>query len=468
MNTLFRQLPSVDRCLKILSTDTIELYKNIPRVVLRNIVTSFLDTIRSDIKQGIITDCSLIDLTHLYPLLITYIKQNTKSQFRKVINGTGVILHTNLGRAVLADVALKAIYDVCSGYSNLEMDLETGERGSRYSHVIDLLCTLTGAESAIVVNNNAAAVLLCLDTLCKGKEVIVSRGQLVEIGGSFRIPEVMERSGAQLKEVGCTNRVHLSDYEKAIAGETAAIMRVHTSNYRLIGFHSEVSLSELVTLSKKYGLLCIEDLGSGSFLDFSQYSLPGEPTVQAVIASGVDVVTFSGDKVLGGPQSGIIVGKKAVISSIASNPLNRALRIDKMTLAALEATLTVYLDSNVALKKIPTLAMMTLSPSTLERRAKRLAARLRQKCASLATIMVMPGYSQVGGGAFPEYNLQTSLVCIKPKNCSSEHFKFQLLKIETPILGRLEEGYFCIDLRTIVDKDVPLVISNILQVINKL
>lgn len=466
MNMLLRQLPSVDICLNAIFKEDTTLYTVTPRFLLRELINTFFDRLREDIKSGNITDSSFLTLDYILPQLLTFIKRHSSLNCCKVINATGVILHTNMGRSILPQEALQAINTICSGYSNLELNLKTGERGSRYSHVVGLLCKLTGAESAIVVNNNAAAVLLTLDTLCKGKEVIIARGQLVEIGGSFRIPDVMEHSGAKLKEVGCTNRVHLKDYEKAITVDTAAIMHVHTSNYRVIGFHSEVSLKDLVMLSSKHNLLCIEDLGSGSFIDFSQYGLLGEPTVQSVISAGVHIVTFSGDKVLGGPQAGIILGKKETIAQIASNPLNRALRIDKMTLVALESTLKLYLDKKQAVTRIPTLAMITISPESLEEKAKNILSNLKKICGEMIECSIVPGFSQVGGGAFPEYNLPTSLIYLHPTICSSEKLKMQLLDVSPPILGRIEKSAFCLDPRTIADTEIDLVITAISQAID--
>ena len=348
MNNLFRSLPSVDACLSGLENAAPVLYATTPRPLLRSLTNAFLDGCRRDIKEGRLTDSGQLGLDALLPRLAAFAEKEAAPRFRRVLNATGVVIHTNMGRSVLADEAVNAILKACRGYSNLELNLATGERGSRYSHVEELLCTLTGAEAALVVNNNAAAVLITMDTLCSGGEVVVARGQLVEIGGSFRIPDVMERSGATLREVGCTNRVHPQDYENAINERTVALMRVHTSNYRIVGFHADVPVEELADMAHRHGLPLIEDLGSGSFLDFTAAGLPGEPTVRSVVAAGADVVTFSGDKVLGGPQAGIIVGTKAIIEKIKRNPLNRALRIDKMTLAALEATLRLYLDEQLA------------------------------------------------------------------------------------------------------------------------
>ena len=356
MNNLFRSLPSVDACLSGLENAAPVLYATTPRPLLRSLTNAFLDGCRRDIKEGRLTDSGQLGLDALLPRLAAFAEKEAAPRFRRVLNATGVVIHTNMGRSVLADEAVNAILKACRGYSNLELNLATGERGSRYSHVEELLCTLTGAEAALVVNNNAAAVLITMDALCSGGEVVVARGQLVEIGGSFRIPDVMERSGATLREVGCTNRVHPQDYENAINERTVALMRVHTSNYRIVGFHADVPVEELADMAHRHGLPLIEDLGSGSFLDFTAAGLPGEPTVRSVVAAGADVVTFSGDKVLGGPQAGIIVGTKAIIEKIKRNPLNRALRVDKMTLAALEATLRLYLDEQLARKRIPTVA----------------------------------------------------------------------------------------------------------------
>ncbi|MFR8056551.1 MAG: L-seryl-tRNA(Sec) selenium transferase, partial [Bilophila wadsworthia] len=362
MNNLFRSLPSVDACLSGLENAAPTLYATTPRPLLRSLTNAFLDGCRRDIKEGRLTDSGQLGLDALLPRLAAFAEKEAAPRFRRVLNATGVVIHTNMGRSVLADEAVNAILKACRGYSNLELNLATGERGSRYSHVEELLCTLTGAEAALVVNNNAAAVLITMDALCSGGEVVVARGQLVEIGGSFRIPDVMERSGATLREVGCTNRVHPQDYENAINERTVALMRVHTSNYRIVGFHADVPIEELADMAHRHGLPLIEDLGSGSFLDFTAAGLPGEPTVRSVVAAGADVVTFSGDKVLGGPQAGIIVGTKAIIEKIKRNPLNRALRVDKMTLAALEATLRLYLDEQLARKRIPTVAMITAAP----------------------------------------------------------------------------------------------------------
>uniref|UniRef100_UPI00242F72AC L-seryl-tRNA(Sec) selenium transferase n=1 Tax=Bilophila wadsworthia TaxID=35833 RepID=UPI00242F72AC len=399
--------------------------------------------------------------------VLQQVEENSRMSLRPVINGTGIVLHTNLGRAVMCHEAAQAAMDVAENYNTLEYDCEKGRRGSRYSHVEDLICRLTGAEAALVVNNNAAAVLITMDALCSGGEVVVARGQLVEIGGSFRIPDVMERSGATLREVGCTNRVHPQDYENAINERTVALMRVHTSNYRVVGFHADVPVEELADMAHRHGLPLIEDLGSGSFLDFTAAGLPGEPTVRSVVAAGADVVTFSGDKVLGGPQAGIIVGTKAIIEKIKRNPLNRALRVDKMTLAALEATLRLYLDEQLARKRIPTVAMITAAPDELKRRASRLASRLRKACGDKAEIRLARGESRVGGGSFPENALPTTLVRAVPTGCTPECLKQRLLETVPPLIGRLEDHAFLLDPRTLADEELPMAANVIAAALNQ-
>ena len=454
MNSLFRLLPSVDACLNGLERLAPKLCAATPRPLLRAIANAFLEERRRDIREGRLADPAVLDLEALLPALAAFAEKEAAPRFRRVLNATGVVIHTNMGRSVLADEAVEAILKACRGYSNLELNLATGERGSRYSHVEELLCTLTGAEAALVVNNNAAAVLITMDALCSGGEVVVARGQLVEIGGSFRIPDVMERSGATLREVGCTNRVHPQDYEKAITERTVALMRVHTSNYRIVGFHTDVPVEELADMAHRHGLPLIEDLGSGSFLDFTAAGLPGEPTVRSVVAAGADVVTFSGDKVLGGPQAGIIVGTRAAIDAIKRNPLNRALRIDKMTLAALEATLRLYLDESVARRRVPTVAMITATPEDLKRKAMRLAFRLRKACGEMAEIRLLPGDSRVGGGSFPENALPTTLVRVAPRHGTAERLKLGLLETVPPLIGRLEDHAFLLDPRTLADNEL--------------
>ena len=394
-----------------------------------------------------------VTLESCLPRMLACARAAVAPRLRRVINGTGVVVHTNMGRSVLAEEAVEALLTAASGYCSLELDLTTGGRGSRHTLCESLICRLTGAEAALVVNNNAAAVLLLLDTFCKGGEAIVSRGELVEIGGSFRIPEVMAKSGAVLRDVGATNRTHLRDYEQAIDERTRALLRVHTSNYRIVGFHAAVAAEELVALGRRHDLPVFEDVGSGSLTDFSSVGLPNEPTVQSLIAAGVDVVTFSGDKVLGGPQAGILAGRADMIARMKSNQLTRALRCDKLTLSALEATLRLYRDRETALRSVPTVRRMTMSAGELQRRAEHLRDMLNEHLAGLAECSLKADFSRVGGGAFPEQGMPTTLVCIRPAHSSAVQLKKHLLSTDPPLVGRLEDPYFQLDPRTMDEEE---------------
>ena len=454
--SLYRALPSVDACLKALEA----LFPAVSHSVLADHVRRELDDLRAGIREGRVTSADELALPVVLTRIGSAVDAAEKPRLRRVINGAGVVVHTNLGRSVLAREAQEAVKLAAEGYCNLEFDLATGERGHRMDLVEDLLCSITGAEAALVVNNNAAAVLLMLDTLCKGGEVVISRGQLVEVGGSFRIPDVMARSGATLREVGATNRTHLFDYEDAINENTRALLWVHPSNYRIIGFHSTVPARELSDFAHSRGLPMLEDLGSGSLIDLSPWGLHDEPTVPEVVRSGVDVVTFSGDKVLGGPQAGIIVGKKEYISRMKRNQLLRALRCDKLTLAALEATLRLYRDKDTALASIPTLRRLTMGAEELSRRAEALRNVLRPALEAGSTpraeVQLKGDFSRVGGGSFPEQGMKTTLVCIKPLNCSATELKERLLSVDVPVVGRLEGEYFMLDPRTMDDAEFEI------------
>jgi L-seryl-tRNA(Ser) seleniumtransferase len=367
---------------------------------------------------------------------------------RPVINATGVVLHTNLGRAPLSPLALERLSRVGGEYSNLELDLRSKERGSRYAHVEGLLCRLTGAEDALVVNNNAAAVLLALATLAEGREVVVSRGELIEIGGEFRIPDIMARSGAILREVGTTNRTHLRDYADAIGPSTALLLKVHTSNYRVVGFTAAVSARELVELGRRHGLPVMEDLGSGCLVDLRPWGFPHEPTVQEAVAAGVDLVTFSGDKLLGGPQAGLIVGRREVVSRLKRHPWNRALRIDKLTLAALEATLYAY-DAGRALETLPTLRMLTEPLVTVRRRAHQVLRRVPPSARARLALEVVDARGQVGGGALPTVELPTAALAVGATAEAARALDLALRTGEPPVVGRLEEDRLLLDCRTV-------------------
>ena len=365
------------------------------------------------------------------------------------------MLHTNLGRAPLAKEAVEAVIEAASGYVDLEYDLKSGERGGRLDRVNSLICKLTGAQDSFVVNNNAAAVLITLTALATGREVIVSRGELVEIGGGFRIPEVMEQSGAKLKEVGTTNKTRIEDYEKAINDQTCALLKVHKSNYRIVGFTKETSIEELIALSRKYNLLTIEDLGSGMLIKGF-----GEPTVQEVLASGVDVVTFSGDKLLGGPQAGIIAGKAHIIANIRSHPLARALRIDKMTLAALESTLHLYLNPDTHMQ-IPVIHMLNMSRDELYRLSSELCVEINAIAGLEATIVEVS--SQAGGGSLPGKEFPGYAVAIKPP-CGCTSFNKALREAQTPIISRISQDSIIIDLRTVLAKDYKDLLNSLRKV----
>jgi L-seryl-tRNA(Ser) seleniumtransferase len=380
-------------------------------------------------------------------------------QLDRLVNATGVVLHTNLGRALLSTAALDRLAVVGRHYSNLELDVRTKERGSRYAHVDPLLCRLTGAEASLVVNNNAAAVLLALDSLARGREVIVSRGELIEIGGAFRIPDIMGRSGARLREVGTTNRTRIADYAAAIGPETGLLLKVHPSNYRVVGFTESVTTRELAELGRAREIPVMEDLGSGSFLDLRPWGFPHEPTAPETVAAGADLVTFSGDKLLGGPQAGIVVGRRPLVERLRKNPLNRALRIDKLTLAALEATLRAYEEPVRARRDIPTLRMLTEPEAAVRRRAQRI---LRGLSAALRTALgaeVVADRAQVGGGALPVVELPTAAVAIGTAAHPAASLDARLRAGRPAVIGRIRDDRLLLDCRTIGDDEVALVIA---------
>lgn len=459
---VLRKIPSVDEIL--LRPEIADLLRTYPRAVVVEAVRKGLGRLRSEIlNKEKISDLenALLSFDHLYPLFQKEIELQVQPRLRRVINATGVVIHTNLGRSPLHPSALRHLVDISKSYSNLEYDIDLGERGSRYTHVEETLCRLSGAESAIVVNNNAGAVLLTLNTMAEGKEVIVSRGEMVEIGGAFRIPDVMKRSGALLREVGTTNRTYLNDYQKSISSQTALLLKVHTSNFRVMGFTSDVSLQDLVQLGRQHQLPVMNDLGSGCFVDLTQYGLEKEPTVQEAIKTDVDVVTFSGDKLLGGPQAGIILGKKAVLDLIKVNPMTRALRIDKLTLAALESTLLLYLDDKRAMEEIPTLRMLRLDKGILKRRARRLQKRLPEMVKKKIKLTLKEDVSQVGGGALPLQELPTIVLALKPIDFSVNRLEENLRKGEPPIISRISKDELILDMRTIFDEEIPLLVAGI-------
>ena len=445
MNQLLRQIPKVDELLR--SPALAEAIAQYGEQAATEAIRAELDALRKKILAG--QAAELPERNVLCRLICERIGRDSLPSFRRVINGTGILLHTNLGRACLSEKAARAVYEASMAYSNLEYDPETGRRGSRYSHVEDILCRLTGAESALVVNNNAAAVLLVLSALTQGGQVVVSRGELVEIGGSFRVPEIMEACGAQLKEVGATNKTHLQDYERAITEHTRALMKVHTSNYRIIGFSETPALSDLAALGHRHGLPVIEDLGSGCLLDLNPFGIHDEPTVRDSLKAGVDVVSFSGDKLLGGPQAGIILGKKKYVDILKKHPLNRAMRVDKMTLAALEATLRSYAAGSE--EDIPVIAMLSAQPEALREKAAQLADLLTSAGISCE---IIPTEGQVGGGSVPGHGLPSFAVAFAGDVNGLE----EALRLgAVPIIGRIHDGKYLLDVRTLFEADFPVI-----------
>lgn len=456
---LLKTLPKID---VLLENEKIIEIENTSRAIVLEGLRETIDIYRKNILDDKISSYTLNEIVEYAKVLI---KKKSSMNLKRVINATGTVLHTNLGRAVLSKSVVDAVVDVAGRFNNLEFDLDKGERGSRYSHIEELICKITGAEAALVVNNNAAAVMLALSSICKGKEAIVSRGQLVEVGGSFRIPSIMELSGAKLVEVGTTNRTHVYDYEDAITEETGCILKVHKSNYKILGFTEEVSLEEFQTISKKTGIPIIEDIGSGVFIDISKYGLKYEPTIQASIRKGIDIVTFSGDKMLGGPQAGIIVGKKKYIDSMKKNQLTRALRVDKMTLVALEATFRIYLDEETAIEEIPLLNMLNRKIEVIKADATRLSKNIRRKIGDKAEIKVKRDFSQIGGGAMPLETIDTYVVSISSKTQSPNKIERKLREAEVPIVVRISKDEIIIDVRTLFKEDYKIVTDTLANVL---
>lgn len=465
-NSFLRALPAVDRILQ--EEPLQEIANRIPYSLLLEVSRESIDHFRDKIiasSSGGELEKLTIDPAVIAAEAAERARLRFLSGLRPVINATGVILHTNLGRAPLAEQAIRAVTSTAGQYSNLELSLESGQRDSRLAHVEGLICTLTGAEASLIVNNNAAAVLLVLNTLAKDREVIVSRGQLVEIGGGFRIPDVMKASGATLVEVGTTNKCYRHDYERAISDRTALLLKVHTSNYRIIGFTEEVSRKELVSLGRQVGLPVVEDLGSGAFYDFTAYGLPPEPTVQECLEEGVGAVSFSGDKILGGPQAGIIVGDRDLIRRLRDNQLSRALRVDKLTIAAMEATLRLYHDHEKARCEIPVLGMLTADTRDLKARADRLLRRLKQQIEA-GDWQVMEGASCVGGGAMPLAELPTYLISYRSGDISAEELMKKLRWGDPPLIARVHQEHLLLDLRTILPEQEGEIVTMMMKAVN--
>lgn len=453
-NLLLRKIPSVDKILK--SKEISNFLAHHSQAFITETVRDVLTSLRKKIKEGLISE---IDEEKVLDEIKAALKQGEKYSLKPVINATGVVIHTNLGRSLLPEQALRHVIEIATSYSNLEYDLEKGQRGKRYTHIIDAVKKVVNVESVLVVNNNAGAVFLALNSLARGKEVIVSRGELVEIGGSFRIPDVMSNSGAILREVGTTNKTRLSDYENAINENTAMLLKVHRSNFRIIGFTEEATVEELVKLGEKHGIPVMFDLGSGSFINLKKYGFYEEPSVQEVLNLGVHLVTFSGDKLLGSAQAGFILGKAALIEKISRNPLMRALRVDKMTLAALEASLRLYLNEEEAIEKIPTLRMILENPDSIRKRATKILRAFKKQGinAEMKEDISMPG-----GGSLPEFGVKTYAVAVKPPD-SAQSFVKKLRQTQPPVIARVRDDLVIFDARTVQEKEIQMLANAVKQ-----
>lgn len=461
---LLRTLPAIDR---LLGTPCLtQLEQTQPHILIREAAQNIVDELRRQLldEQAPLPD---LDLDAVANIVAAKVAEMAKPSLRKVINVTGTLLHTNLGRAPLCRDALLAINDVAQGYSNLEYALDEGKRGKRFTHVEELICKLTGGEAATVVNNNAGAVMLALAALAGGRSAVVSRGELIEIGGSFRIPDIMAASGVKLVEVGTTNKTHLKDYAEVLSKETALILKVHTSNYRILGFTEAVSGEDLAGLARQHSIPVLEDLGSGLLIDLTPYGLPREPTVREALKTGIDLVTFSGDKLLGGPQAGILVGNRDVVDKVRKHPMARALRIDKLTLAALEATLRLYLDPQKALEQIPTLKMLAHSVAELQQRCESLMPRVKDAVGQSACCNIIEATATVGGGALPLAELPGRIIALSPKSLSLNELTTRLRHCEPPVVGRIQEDRFLIDPRTLNSDDEALMLQALQQVFSR-
>lgn len=461
-NMLYRNIPKVDVLLE--NPAIVTLIENYHRDVVVDVIREEIDKLRNFIKEN--EDITLIE--EKINNLVENIKSSTEKVYsyniKKVINGTGTILHTNLGRAIISKKHADYLSEVVTSYSNLEYNLEEGKRGERYSHFEKLICKITGAESAMAVNNNAAAVMLVLSSMAAEKEVIVSRGELVEVGGKFRIPDVMKSSKADLVEIGTTNKTHLEDYEYAITENTGAFLKVHTSNFKILGFTESVSIDDLCKLGREKDIPVIEDIGSGVLVDLSKYALEYEPTVQDSIKAGVDVVSFSGDKLLGGPQAGIIVGKKKYIDKMKKNPLTRAFRIDKFTATILEMIFHEYLNEEDAIKNIPVLSLITKDLKEIEENANILFDKIKN-INDVADINIEDTLSQIGGGSLPAERIKSKSVTIMPKNISTQSLEEKLRAGKNPVVGRISEEKLILDMRTILDDEIDLLSQKLIDIL---
>ena len=462
---VLRRIPAIEQLLAR------EPFLSMQEQYSRDLITEALRAVTAEIRMQILNSAEIVQppAEAAYPALVrAKLESLTASALQPIVNVTGTITHTNLGRALLSPSVCESIAQAAANYVNLEYDLDTGARGHRDGITEPLLQRLTGCEASTIVNNNAAAVLLALNTLARGKEVIVSRGELIEIGGAFRIPDVMEASGAILREVGTTNRTHLRDYENAINENTALLLKVHPSNYKVVGFASTPEMEELTELGRQRGLPTMEDLGSGSLIDLTQYDLPREPVVHERIGAGVDIVTFSGDKLLGGPQAGIIVGKSALIQKIRQNPLMRALRVGKLTIAALEATLRLYLNVDNLTRKLPMLHRYTRSIDELREVAEKLANHLRQIFGDAIQVTIEESAAQIGSGSLPVDTLPSLAVVLESSQISAESLAAGFRAQPIPIIGRTQDGRVWLDIRTVFEQELAWIVEAAKGVMGKM
>jgi L-seryl-tRNA(Ser) seleniumtransferase len=454
-STTLRSLPSVDKLLE--SEELKPVLAGVHHRMAVRAIRAYLDELRQSLKepQAVGRKPQVFSIAELERRL----QRERKPTLTRAINGLGVILHTGLGRAPLSKAAQEALADVSEHFSSLEIDIETGRRGSRYRHIEPLLCELTGAEAAMVVNNNCAATLLILSGLAKGKEAIVSRGQLIEIGGAFRIPDVMMQSGCRMVEVGTTNRTHLRDYKNAITPETALLLRVHTSNYKITGFTKEVSLEELVGLAHEAKILVVDDLGSGALVDLSKYGLPKEPLVQDSVKAGADVVCFSGDKLISASQAGIVVGKKKHVDLLKKHPLTRAMRCGKLTYAVLERTLELFLDEERVIKEHALFQLLLKTPAQMQREARALERRVHAQVKEKARLTVRPALSEIGGGSLATESLESRVLAIRPSALHVDELARRMRLNRPPVFGRVEKGEYVLDFRTLRRDEIPTIAS---------
>jgi L-seryl-tRNA(Ser) seleniumtransferase len=462
--TPLRSLPPLNSILE--SAEISALAAETPRSVLVTAAREAVAQARADLKRAKPGQAPP-SLEAIVRDAARRVRAELRPSFRSVINATGVVLHTNLGRAILAEEAVRAVTEAARGYTNLELDLATGSRGSRMAHLEPLLRGLLGAEAAFVVNNNAAAMLLALNTFAAGKEAVVSRGQLVEIGGSFRIPEILERAGAVLREVGTTNKTRLKDYERAIGPKTGMIVRVHPSNFAMVGFTEEVTREDLVRLARRKRVLLLEDLGSGALVDFARWGLPGEPLAREALGQGVPLVCFSADKLLGGPQAGILAGSKRVIAALRGNPMARALRVDKLTLAALQATLRLYRDPASVERSLPTIRMLGEPAAAVRARVRRVLRALGAERAVKLGAEMVACTTEVGGGAMPLARVPSYAVALRPARGKVDDLARALREGSDAVLGRIESGRLLLDLRTVAPGEISRLVASVVRALEE-